>query len=189
MRKSLAGLAAVGLVATMAVAFAGPAGAKGTTPTTTKPPPKESKCSSSSVKGIAYSMNGFLTAKGGTAKVVYINNGSNLASLMDQTFAAAAQAGLIKPGVDSVPTAVQSKCTGKTAATFTYDLQMKDETTGTTGAPLGLHNAGGAVLVKGHWKITPQTVCDLTNLIGMTLPGATFGTQCYQMSGLPVPTS
>ena len=191
MRKSLTVLAAVGLAASMAVAFAGPAGAKGSSPSgSSKPPPKESKCSSKSVKGIRYAMDGFLLANGGTAKVVYVQNGSSLASIIDQTFAAATKAGLIKPNQASVTYGLVTKCSGKTTATFTYDLTYKDTVTSTTqGMGLGIHNSGGATLVKGHWQVTPLTVCDLTNLLGMALPGQTYGTQCYQAAGLPVPTS
>jgi len=189
MRKSLAVLAAVGLAATMAVALAGPAGAKGS-PSGSKPPPKESKCSSKSVKGIRYAMDGFLLGNGGAAKVVYVQNGQSLSSIVDQTFAAATKAGLIKPNQASISYGLTSKCTGKTTATFVYDLTYQDTVTSTTqGMGLGIHNAGGAVLVKGHWQVTPQTVCDLTNLLGMALPGQTYGMQCYQAAGLPVPTS
>jgi hypothetical protein len=185
MKKPLAVVAAAGLAATMAVTFAGPAGAKGGP----KPPPKESSCSSKSIKGITYSMTGFLGATGGAAKVAYIQNGTPLASVIDQTFAAAATAGLVKPTQNDLPASIAVKCSGKTTAKFTYDLQYQDKATGTTQAPLGLHNAGGAVLVKGHWLITAQTVCDLTSLLGMALPGSTYGNQCYQAAGLPVPTS
>jgi hypothetical protein len=188
MRKSLAVLAAVGLVATMAVAFAGPAAAKGG-PKPPKPPPKESKCSTKSQPGIQYAMDGFLTGATGAAKTAFVQNGSVLASLVDQTFAAATQAGLTKPTQDTVSLALMSKCTGKTTATFQFGLQYKDKATGTTsGQPL-VQQAGSAVLVKGHWLITPVTVCDITNLLGMAIPGSTFGTRCYQAAGLPVPTS
>jgi hypothetical protein len=187
MRKSLAVLATIGLVATMAVTFAGPAAAKGgPKPGTPKPPPKETKCSSSSAKGITYSFLQFLTP--GTPNALgYVQNGQPLGTVYNAAFGAAKTAGLLK--YNTIPISVVAKCTGKTTAMFTYDLQMKDATTGTTSAPLGIHNAGGAVLVKGHWQITPQTVCDLINLIGMALPGVPYGAQCYQAAGLPVPSS
>ena len=192
MKKTLAVLTSVGLAATMAVSLAGPAGAKGG-PTTTapggKPPPSEKKCSSSSTKGVVYSMTGFLTGSNGTAKVAFVQNGAPLASVIDATFAAASTAGLTKPTQDDIPATVTVKCTGKTTASFTYDLQYRDKATGTTQAPLGLHNAGGAVLVKGHWLITPLTVCDLTSLLGMALPNSPYGAQCYQAAGLPAPPS
>jgi len=186
MRKSLSVLVAVGLAVTMAVALAGPAGAKGSPGP--KPPPKESKCSKSSVKGITYSMDGFLTANGGAAKTAYVQNGSVLSSIIDQTYAAANAAKLIPAGQDTVAVSLTAQCTGKTTATFKYALGYKDRATSTTGAALA-NSAGGAVLVKGHWLITPVTVCDLTSLLGMALPGATYGAQCYQASGLPVPSS
>jgi hypothetical protein len=190
MRKSLAVLAAVGLVATMAVAFAGPAGAKNSPkPSGPKPPPKESKCSSKSTKGIEYAMNGFLTGVGGAGKTAFVQNGSAITTIVDQTFAAATQAGLVKPTQDTVTLALTSQCTGKTTASFKFGLQYKDKTTGTTtGTPL-VQQSGTAVIVKGHWLITPVTVCDITNLLGMAIPGATYGNQCYQAAGLPVPTS
>ncbi len=193
MKKTLAVLASMGLAAAMAVTLAGPAGAKGG-PTTTapggaKPPPKESKCSSKSTKGVVYAMTGFLEGANGTAKVAFVQNGTPLASVIDATFLAASQAGLTKPTQNDIPASVQVKCTGKTTASFTYDLQYQDKATGTTQAPLGLHNAGGAVLVKGHWLITAQTVCDLTSLLGMALPNSPYGAQCYQAAGLPVPPS
>ena len=188
MRKSLAVLAAVGLVATMAVAFAGPAAAKGG-PKPPKPPPKESKCSTKSQAGVQYAMDGFLTGANGAAKVAFVQNGSGLATLLDQTFNAASAAGLTKPTQDTVSLALKSRCTGKTTASFTYGLQYKDKATGTTtGQPLA-NQSGGAVLVKGHWLITELTVCDLTNLLGMALPGVPYGMECYQAAGLPVPTS
>jgi hypothetical protein len=191
MKKTLAVLTSVGLAAMMAVTLAGPAGAKGG-PTTTapgggKPPPKETKCSSSSSKGVIYAMTGFLTGANGTAKVAYVQNGAPLASVIDATFTAASAAGLTKPTQDDIPATVTVKCTGKTTASFTYDLQYRDKTTGTTQAPLGLHNAGGAVLVKGHWLVTSQTVCDLTSLLGMALPNSPYGAQCYSAAGLPTP--
>ncbi len=190
MRKSLAVLAAVGLVATMAVAFAGPAAAKNSPkPSGPKPPPKESKCSSSSAKGIQYAFLQFLTNGTPTGSLAYVKGGAPLANVYQASFQAAASAGLLKPTVNTIPVSVMARCTGKTTANFTYDLQMQDKVTSTTGAPLGLHNAGGAVLVKGHWQITTQTVCDLINLIGMTIPGATYGAQCYTAAGLPVPSS
>ncbi len=187
MKKTLAVLASMGLAATMAVTLAGPAAAAGG-PTTTapggKPPPKESKCSSKSTKGITYAMTGFLQADGGVAKVAFVKNGTPLASIIDATFQAASAA---KLPTQTIAVGVTSKCTGKTTANFTYDLAYYDKTTGTTQAPLGLHNAGSAALVKSHWVITPQTVCDLTSLLGMALPGSTYGAQCYQAAGLPVP--
>jgi hypothetical protein len=183
MKKSLAVLASVAMAATMAVALAGPAGAAGSKPS------KETKCTKSSTKGITASMTGFLTGNGGTAKVAFVQNGTPLATVIDQTFAAAASAGLVKSTQNDIPATVTVKCTGKTTASFTYDLQYQDKATGTTQAPLGLHNAGGAVLVKGHWLITPQTVCDLTSLLGMALPGSPYGAQCYQAAGLPTPPS
>jgi hypothetical protein len=188
MKKTLAVLASVGLVATMAVTFAGPAGAKGS-PSGPKPPPKESKCSSSSTKGITYAMTQFLIGNGGAGKAAWVQNGAPLASVLDATFTAAAQAGLVKATQNTVPASIQSRCTGKTTASFTYDLQYQDKATGTTQAPLGLHNAGSAVLVKGRWLVTAQTVCDLTSLLGMALPNSPYGAQCYAAAGLPVPPS
>jgi hypothetical protein len=193
MKKTLEVLTSVGLAVMMAVSLAGPAGAKGG-PTTTapgggKPPPSEKACSKSSTKGVVYAMNGFLTGSNGTAKVAFVQNGAPLASVLDATFQAASTAGLTKPTQDTVPATVTVKCTGKTAASFTYDLQYRDKTTGTTQAPLGLHNAGSAVLVKGHWLVTPQTVCDLTSLLGMAIPNSPYGAQCFSAAGLPVPPS
>ncbi|HEV3451846.1 MAG TPA: hypothetical protein VG869_11655 [Acidimicrobiia bacterium] len=184
MRKTCAVLAAVGLVATLMAALAGPAGAKGSPG---GQPPKESKCSSKSQKGIVYSMTQFLTQPTAAGKTAYVQGGSALTTVIDQTFTAAKTAGLVKDTQDDIPAGIAPKCTGKTTASFTYDLQYKDKATGTTQAPLGLHNAGGAVLVKGHWLITAQTVCDLTALLGMAIPNSPYGNQCYQAAGLPVP--
>jgi hypothetical protein len=180
MRKVLAVLTAATVIGVMALA--GPAGAA---PKPPKPPPKESKCTSKSQKAITFSMDAFLNPAAGGARATYIQNGDKISSILDTTFQAAKTAGLLK--FSTISAGLTSKCTGKTMASFTYDLRYLDATTGTTQPPLGLHNAGGAVLVKGKWLITPQTVCDLLSLIGMVIPGATYGQQCYQAAGLPVP--
>ena len=183
MRKSLAVLAAVGLVATMAVAFAGPAGAKGSPGGGNKPPPKEKKCSAkTSSKGITFAFTQFLVAPAAADKVKYVDNGAVLAQVVQQSAAAAAALGLTKPTQDTIPVSVKVQCTGKTAANFTFDLQFKDKTTGTTAAPLGLHQAGDAILKGGTWFISASTVCDLTEL-----EAAQYGTACFQAAGLPVP--
>jgi hypothetical protein len=179
MRKTFAVLAVVGLAATMSVALAAPASAKGGPP---KPPPKESKCSKSSQKGILFSWKQFLVAPTAAGKTAYIDQGSLLTSIVDQSNAAALKLGLLKPGQNTIPFGLMSTCTGKASATFVFDLQFQDVATATTAPPLGLHISGRAVLKKGHWLIAGSTVCDLTQL-----ESAQFGGQCYQAIGLPVP--
>jgi hypothetical protein len=181
MRKSIAAFAAVALGATMTVvAAAGTAGASAAS--------KETKCSSSSAKGIKKSWNQFLGAPTAAQKVKYVDQGAKIQDSVDKSNAAALAAGLTKPTQTNVSTSVTVTCNGKTKANFTFDLQFKDKTTGTTTPPLGLHQSGDAILKNGTWYISGSTVCDLSAL--STDPASKAAVQeCYQALGLQVPTS
>jgi hypothetical protein len=190
MRKSLAVIAAVGLVATTVVAFAGPAGAKGTPkPKSPGKPAKESKCNpKTSAKGITYSFTQFLTGGTPAAEVAYVDQGSKLESIVGQGLAAARSGGLLPANVNTIPVSLKAKCTSKTHANVTYSLVFQDKTTSTTGAPL-VTESGDAILKKGTWYVTPTDVCDLFQMLVAAAPNApkTLVSDCYTTAGLPVP--
>lgn len=179
MRKTFAALGAVALAVTMSLSLAGPAAAKGGG---TSGPPKDTKCGKQSQKGILFAFTQFLSAPTAAQKVKYVDNGAALTTVIDQSNTAAQQLGLEKAGQVTSPVGLTIKCTGKSAATFSTDLQFKDTTTGTTAPPLGLKIAGDALLKSKTWLISSTTVCDLTQM-----ESAQYGTACYQAAGLPVP--
>ena len=166
MRKPISVLAALTLSGIMTVALTGTAVAKGgggsTTSTTV---PKETKVTScqakSAQKDLTAALYVFLTGGNATKSMQYIQNGSKIGQSYEQSQAADIAAGLTSASKPSLPTGVKVTCTSKTAANFTYDLYLKDLTTGTTTAPLGLNASGNAILKKGVWFISTSSVCDL----------------------------
>jgi len=190
MRKPLSVLAVIALTGTMTVALAGTAGAKGgggSTTTTTPKPVKVTKCQTkTATQGITTAMTAFLTSGNATGAMKYIDQGSKIAASYSQSQAADTAAGLTSPTKPSYPTGIKVQCTSKTAANFTFDLYVKDLTTGTTTAPLGLSENGNALIKKGTWYVSASTVCDLA--AASPAPGAQAAVAaCYQAIGLPVP--
>ncbi len=199
MRKSISVLAVGALTGILAVALAGTAGAatgpKGTSTTTV---PKETKVTScqakSAQKDLTAALYVFLTGGNATKSMTYIQNGSKIGQAYEQSAAADIAAGLTKASEPSLPTGVKVMCTSKTAANFTYDLYLKDLTTGTTGPPLGLNASGNAILTKGVWYISTSSVCDLmdgaiSDVSDPTLKAqvTTAVTACYAAIGETLP--
>ncbi|HEY6317164.1 MAG TPA: hypothetical protein VI462_04655 [Acidimicrobiia bacterium] len=190
MRKHwTAALGAAALGTVMALAAAVPAGAKGGGTTTTTQPksPKVTSCSTSTAKtGITVAMDDFLSGNSNLA-FTYVDMGSKIApsyALSEQLDTAA---GLTSPTSITLPTMITVKCNGKHTLTFTYGLYLKDKTTSTTGAPLGITEAGDALIEHGHWFISASTVCDLESGAGAV--AAQASNECYTAAGLPIPPS
>lgn len=186
MRKQwVAVLGTAALGAAMALAAAAPAGAAGTTTTTTPKSPKVTTCSSkTALQGITVAMDDFLS---GNANIfsTYVDQGAKIGPsyLLSEQLDTAA--GLTSPTMLTLPIQVTVKCNGKHTATFTYGLYIKDKTTGTTGPPLGITEAGDALIKNGHWFISASTVCDLE--AGAGAVAAQASNECYTAAGLPVP--
>ncbi len=187
MRKHwTAALGAAALGVALALAAAVPAGAKGgSTTTTTTGSPKVTTCTkTTALKGITAAMDDFLSGNSAIA-FTYVDQGAKIApsyALSEQLDTAA---GLTSPQTLTLPTQVTVKCTGKNKLTFTYGLYLKDKTTSTTGPPLGITEAGDALIEHGHWYISASTVCDLE--AGAGAVAAQASNECYTAAGLPIP--
>ena len=182
MKKSVAVLAVAMLAGTMSAALAGPAGAKGTTPTTV---PKVTKCvTKTAVAGITQAMNDFLSGDP-TIAMKYVDQGAKIGASYQLSEQLDTAAGLTSATKATLPINIKATCKGSTKANFTYDLYMKDKTTSTTTPPLGLNEAGDALIKKGVWYISATTVCDLENGAGSVAAQATNA--CYMAIGQPVP--
>ena len=186
MRKHwTAALGAAALGVAVALAAAAPAGAAGTTTTTTPKSPKVTTCSTkTAVQGVTLAMDDFLSGDPSIA-MKYVNQGALIGASYQLSEQLDTAAGLTSATSLTLPTKVGVKCEGKTKANFTYDLYIKDKTTSTTGPPLGLNEAGDALIVKGHWLISASTVCDLESGAGAV--AAQASNECYSAVGLPVP--
>lgn len=187
MRKPLSMLAVIALTGTMTVALTGTAFAKGGGGSSTPKVPKVTSCQTKTATlGITQAMTAFLSGGSAAASMKYVDQGAKIGPSYVASQAADTAAGLTSPTKPTYPTGVKVQCTGKTKANFTYDLYIKDLTTGTTGAPLGLSENGDALIKKGVWYISGSTVCDLT--AASPAPGAVAASaQCYMAIGLPVP--
>ena len=191
MRKPLSVLAVIALTGTMTVALAGTAGAKG------GGTPKVPKVTSCQVKtaqlGITQAMTAFLTGGSTTVAMKYIDQGAKIGAAYESSKAADTAAGLTSASKPTYPVDVKAQCTGKTKANFTYDLCLKDLTTGTTTAPLGLNASGNALIKKGVWYVSASTVCDLVDSGISSAPPAQLAqvtaaaTQCYTAIGQTLP--
>ena len=187
MRKHwTAALGAAALGAALALAAAVPAGAKGGTTTTTSPKsPKVTTCSAkTALQGITVAMDDFLS---GNAAIfaTYVDQGAKIGPSYTLSEQLDTAAGLTSPTMLTLPTQLKVKCNGKTTATFSYGLYLKDKTTSTTGPPLGITEAGDALIEHGHWFISASTVCDLE--AGAGAVAAQASNECYTAAGLPVP--
>ena len=197
MRKPLSVLAVIALTGTMTVALAGTAGAKGGGGSTTTTTPKVAKVTTCQVKtaqqGITQAMTAFLTGGSPAVSMKYIDQGSKIGQSYQESKDADTAAGLTSPSKPTYPTGVKAQCVGKTKANFTYDLYIKDLTTGTTTAPLGLNESGNALIKKGVWYVSASTVCDLTDAGISSAPPAQLAqvtaaaTACYQAIGQTLP--
>ena len=191
MRKPLSVLAVIALTGTMTVALAGTAGAKG------GGTPKVPKVTSCQVKtaqlGITQAMTAFLTGGTPAVSMKYIDQGAKIGAAYQASKDADTAAGLTSPTKPTYPTGVKAQCVGKTKANFTYDLYLKDLTTGTTTAPLGLNESGNALIKKGVWYVSASTVCDLTDAGISSAPPAQLAaitaaaTECYTAIGQTLP--
>ena len=195
MRKPLSVLAVIALTGTMTVALTGTAVAKGGGGS--KSTPKVPKVTSCQVKtaqlGITQAMTAFLTGGAVTVAMKYIDQGAKIGAAYESSKAADTAAGLTSPTKPTYPISVKAQCTGKTKANFTYDLYLKDLTTGTTTAPLGLNASGNALIKKGVWYVSASTVCDLVDSGISSAPPAQLAqvtaaaTACYTAIGQPLP--
>jgi hypothetical protein len=187
MKKSVAVLAVAVLAGTMGAALAGPAGAKGGGGTKTTTVRKVTKCvTKTAVAGITQAMNAFLSGDP-TIAMKYVDQGAKIGASYQLSEQLDTAAGLTSATKLTLPINVKATCTGSTKANFTYDLYMKDKTTATTTAPLGLNEAGNALIKKGVWYISATTVCDLENGAGSVAAQAT--NMCYTAIGESVPSA
>src|ERR1039457_6678419 len=178
MKKSVAVLAVAMLAGTMSAALAGPAGAKGTTPTTV---PKVTKCvTKTAAAGITRAMT-LVLAGDPTMAMKYVNQGAKLAASYNLSNQLDTAAGLTNSNTLTAPMNVQVKCTGNTKANFTYGLLQTNKTTGTT-TPVAVTESGDALIKKGVWFVSGTTVCDLENAAGSSAAQAT--NMCYAAIGL-----
>jgi hypothetical protein len=188
MRKHwTAALGAAALGVTLALAAAVPAGAKGsgTTTTTTPKSPKVTTCSTkTATQGITLAMDDFLSGNPAIF-ATYVDQGGKIGASYVLSQQLDTAAGLTSPTQLTLPTQLVVKCNGKHTATFSYGLYLKDKTTSTTGPPLGITEAGDALIVHGHWFISASTVCDLE--AGAGAVAAQASNECYTAAGLPVP--
>jgi hypothetical protein len=184
MKKSVAVLAVAVLAGTVGTALAGPAGAKPGGSTTSTTVPKVTKCvSKTAVQGITQAMNAFLSGNQAIA-MKYIDQGDKIGASYALSQQLDTAAGLTSATKLTLPVNIKVTCKG-TKANFSYDLYMKDTTTGTTTPPLGLNQGGDALIKKGVWYVSALTVCDLENAAGAV--AATATSQCYGAIGAQVP--
>ena len=182
MKKAVAVLAVAVLAGTTSAVLAGPAGAKGTTPTTV---PKVTKCQTkTAVAGITQAMSSFLSGNPAIA-MKYIDQGDKIGASYQLSEQLDTAAGLTSATKTTHPVSIKVTCKGSTKANFTYDLYMLDTTTGTTTPPLGLNQGGDALIKKGVWYVSALTVCDLEAAAGSV--AATATNQCYSAIGAPIP--
>jgi hypothetical protein len=140
---------------------------------------KITKCApKSAAKGITKAMNAFLQGETTDDKVKLIDL-SNADEAAFKAALEASSAGAEASG-SSLPVKagnLKATCSGKKAASFTYDLEHAE-----TGAALLPAQPGDAVLKGGKWRIDPVLVCDLTNMNPGAPPEAKSG--CYTSVGL-----
>jgi hypothetical protein len=142
------------------------------------------------VKGISAAFDQFLAGATATEKVRLVDQGAKIQDAVDKSTQAALAAGREKPPLLEVAANLAATCTAKSKATFSYDLQLRQASTGVTTPPLGLHQPGEAVLKKGTWYVTALTACAFAALNPDDANKAAVA-ECYQALGhdVPVPTS
>ncbi len=156
-----------------------------------KPPPKGAACTTKSAsKGISAAFEQFLDGATAPERVRLVDQGAKIQDPVDQSFRVALTSGREKPPLQDIAANLEAICTAKTRATFTFDLQLRQPSTGVTTPPLGLHQPGDAVLRKGTWYVTAPTACAFTAL-NPDPANQTAVAACYQALGrtVPVPTT
>lgn len=112
---------------------------------------------------IQTAFNQYLTSDSSTDKMKLVKDGQKLIAISEEGAAAARAAGQTQADKTTVAVAIKPTCDGKKAATFKYDLAINQPkpVTVVPSTGIGLDFAGDAVLVKGVWLISGETVCDL----------------------------
>jgi hypothetical protein len=183
-KQALAAVAAVALGAPMAVVLTA-TGVRATAVTTSIP--TVATCNpKTAAKGIAAAFNQFLAAPTAAEKVKFVDQGTKVEAAVGTNNQVTLTSGRSNPPLQDVAVNLEVTCTAKTKATFAFDLQLKQSTTGATTPPLGLRQPGEAVLKKRTWYVTALTVCDFAALSPDPANQAAVA-ECYQALGRPVP--
>ncbi len=168
-----------GLALTGAAAQAG-IGAKGS--------PRPTSCSPKTTgKAVAAAFNQYLAASAPVEKVAVVDQGAKVLDAVAKNTAVMVAAGRDQPALQERAVNVAVVCAARTAAHFTFDLQLRQATTGVTTAPLGVHQPGDAVLKKGAWYLTALTVCAFLAL-NPDPANEPAVAECHQAVGRAVPT-
>jgi len=183
-KQAVAAVAVVTLGAPMAVVLSA-AGVRAAA--VTKATPTGATCNpKTAARGIAAAFNQFLAAPTAPEKVKFVDQGTKVEAAVGTSSQVTLTSGRSSPPLQDVAVNLEVTCTAKTKATFAFDLQLKQSTTGATTPPLGLRQPGEAVLKKGTWYVTALTVCDFAAL--SPDPGNQPAVAaCYQALGRPVP--
>lgn len=157
--------------------LAGPASAAKTTKITS------CKADKKSAANIQAAFTPFFLGASSADKLAGIENGDKLVAVIDKSTAAANASGQGGSSTTATyPVVLKVTCDGKTAATFDYDLALNQPrdlaTPPTKGA--GLAFVGDAKIVKGKWKVTGETLCDL---VGANPATPTLGAECLTALG------
>ncbi len=187
-KQALAAVAAVTLGAPLAVVLTA-AGVRASA--VSKATPNVATCNpKTAARGIAAVFNEFLAAPTAAEKVKFVDQGTKVEGAVGKSNLATLTAGRSGPPLQDVAVNLEVTCTAKTKATFAFDLQLKQTTTGATPPPLGLRQPGQAVLKKGTWYVTALTVCDFAALSPDPANRPAVA-ECYQALGrvVPVPTT
>jgi hypothetical protein len=183
-KQAVAAVAVVTLGAPMAVVLSA-AGVRAVA--VTKATPTGATCSpKSAARGIAAAFNQFLAAPTAPEKVKFVDQGTKVEAAVSQSSQVTLTSGRSSPPLQDVAVNLEVTCTAKTKATFAFDLQLRQSTTGATTPPLGLRQPGEAVLKKGIWYVTALTVCDFAALSPDPANQPAVAA-CYQALGRPVP--
>jgi hypothetical protein len=183
-KQAVAAVAAVTLGAPMTVALT-PTGVGATA--ATRAAPAVTTCEpKTAAKGIAAAFNQFLAAPTAPEKLRFVDQGTRVEAAVAKSNQVTLTSDSASPALEDVAVNVAVTCTAKTKATFAFDLQLKQSTTGATTPPLGLRQPGTAVLKKGTWYVTALTVCDFAALSPDPANQPAI-TECYQALGRPVP--
>lgn len=164
-------------------ALAGPAGASVDAKSKKTAKITECKKDKNAVENIRVAFTPFFLGATSAEKLAGIADGDKLVVIIDKSTAAANASGQGGTATTATfPVIKKVTCDGKTAATFEYDLALNQPKNLTTppATGVGLAFAGDAELVKGKWKVSGATLCDL---VGANPATPTLGAECLTALG------
>jgi hypothetical protein len=183
-KQAVAAVVAVALGAPMALVLTATGVRAGAV---TKATPTVATCNpKTAANGIAAAFNQFLAAPTASEKLRFVDQGAKVEAAVDKSNQVTLTSGRSSPPLQDVAVNLKVTCTARSKATFAFDLQLRQSTTGATTPPLGLRQPGAAVLKKGTWFVTALTVCDFAALSPEPAKQPAVA-ECYQALGRPVP--